>query len=101
MGRIALVQGGAQRPFIDLGRGEQLVEWSRQREGRAARVDAGRDGRPDLVGPAQPRPRILDAATPALEEIGIGLDADDFEDCPRGGEIQVVAGQAPRVLERQ
>jgi len=97
--RIAVVQRRAQRPLVQLGRGEQLVERRGHCEGHALRVPTSHDAR--LAVPAEPVHRARDARTPLRDERIVGIDADDLEHGTRRREEQVVPRQSPRVVERQ
>ncbi len=104
--RIAFDEARAERPLVDLGRGEQLVERRREGERRAARVAAGHDlardrDRERRRMPAEMTARAFDALAPAGQQAVVELDADHLEHRARAGEEQVAAGETTRVVERQ
>ena len=89
----------SQRPFVDFGGGEQLVERRRERERGAAGVRA-RDDRAHRASRARARMRDARVASAAARRRRRRA-ADGFQHRAGAGEVQVGAGQAARVLERQ
>ena len=91
---LALGDRGRERPFVDLGRGEELVHRRRERERGAGRVGDGAVGR---RGPAQfaarerATRRSQAASTPRSRIAGLEHGAGAVEE-------PVVAGQAARIV---
>ena len=110
---IACQQRRRQCPFVELGRGEELVHRRGDGEGRAVCMHARDRGLcsngdcPHFRGkgqrplPAEECPAALDPCAPVVDQRCIGFDADDIQHGARRIEEQVAAGETPRVVEGQ
>ncbi len=104
--RIALEHRRAERPLVEFGRGEELVDGRLQRERHARRVPARDDGGGERRArrgpvPAQVPTRTFDPRAPAGQQRIVDFDADRFQHRAGAGEEQVPAHQTTRVVEGQ